>query len=78
MEKLTAIENLVKNRVKEWKNKSDAQIRLQLGETTAQEIRSIRAVLNALDPEGKTNHSDLLNPQNKSGRPTTNEHPISN
>lgn len=36
---------LVYESVVNWLNKSDAQIRLQIGEATAQEIRTVRAIL---------------------------------
>ena len=36
------------NRVEEWGELSDAGLRLRCGELTAQEIRTIRAVLNAI------------------------------
>ena len=36
----------VRSRALEWHRMSDADMRLRMGELTAQEIRSIRAVLN--------------------------------
>lgn len=38
----------VRRRVLEWINLSDSGLKLRCGELTAQEIRTIRAVLNAL------------------------------
>jgi len=37
-------------RVIDWRGQSDAGLRLRCGELTAQEIRTIRAVLNAILP----------------------------
>ena len=37
-------------RVIDWRNQSDAGLRLRCGELTAQEIRTIRAVFNAILP----------------------------
>lgn len=36
------------NRVEEWGALSDAELRLRCGELTAKEIRTVRAVLNAI------------------------------
>ena len=36
------------NRVEEWGEMSDSDLRLRCGELTAQEIRTVRAVLNAI------------------------------
>jgi len=36
----------LKNTIRQWRDASDSEMRLRLGEVTAQEIRSIRAVLN--------------------------------
>jgi hypothetical protein len=44
-------------RVVEWKNKTNAQMRLQAGELTAGEIRTIKAVLNCILPDKK--HKDI-------------------
>jgi hypothetical protein len=35
----------------EWRNKSDAAMRLSLGECTAQELRTVKAVLNSIAGE---------------------------
>ena len=40
-------------RVMEWKEQSDQGMRLRCGELTAQEIRTIRAVLNAILPNSQ-------------------------
>jgi hypothetical protein len=37
------------DRLSEWLNLTDAGLRLRCGELTAQEIRTVRAVLNAID-----------------------------
>lgn len=36
------------NRVEEWAGLSDAELRLRCGELTAQEVRTVRAVLTAI------------------------------
>lgn len=36
------------DRLREWLNLTDAGLRLRCGELTAQEIRTVRAVLNAI------------------------------
>ncbi len=36
------------NRLHEWANLTDAELRLRCGEMTSQEIRTVRAVLNAI------------------------------
>ena len=40
----------IQRRVIDWRDQSDEGLRLRCGELTAQEIRSIRAVLNAILP----------------------------
>jgi hypothetical protein len=40
-------------KIKEWSHLSDAGMRLRCGDMTAQEIRTVRAVLNALPKETK-------------------------
>lgn len=42
-------------RAVEWHGLTDADLRLRLGELTAQEIRTVRAVLNAIVAEENTN-----------------------
>lgn len=42
-------------RAVEWLGLTDAGLRLRLGEITAQEIRTVRAVLNAITGEQNTN-----------------------
>ena len=46
--KLERERNELIQRVIEWRGLSDAAMRLRCGEMTAQEIRTVRAVLNAL------------------------------
>lgn len=41
----------VTRRVLEWSGLSDEGLRLRLGEATAQELRTVKAVLNALIPK---------------------------
>lgn len=41
--------------IHKWANMSSSQLRLQCGELTAQEIRSIKAVLNAMLKENIQN-----------------------
>lgn len=43
----TQTENTL-SRLKSWLNANDAELRLRLGELTAQEIRTLRAVLKAI------------------------------
>jgi len=38
------------DRVQKWQALSDSGLRLKLGEATAQEIRTVRAVLNSINP----------------------------
>jgi hypothetical protein len=38
----------IEDRLNEWLNLTDAGLRLRCGELTAQEIRTVRAVLNAI------------------------------
>ena len=42
-------------RLREWHGLTDAGLRLRLGELTAQEIRTVRAVLNAIVADETTN-----------------------
>jgi hypothetical protein len=42
-------------RLREWHGLTDAELRLRLGELTAQEIRTVRAVLNAILADETTN-----------------------
>lgn len=42
-------------RLREWHGLTDDGLRLRLGELTAQEIRTVRAVLNAILAEENTN-----------------------
>lgn len=44
------MEGLLLKKIIDWRELSDAGLRLRLGEMTAQEIRTVRAVLNALSP----------------------------
>lgn len=49
-------------RVIDWRSQSDEGLRLRCGELTAQEIRTIRAVLNAiLPPNDKLTHGGPTN-----------------
>lgn len=48
-QELSAVET--QRRVLNWKSLSNAGLRLRLGELTAQEIRTIRAVLSAIYPD---------------------------
>ena len=50
------------NRVEEWCALSDAGIRLRFGELTAQEIRTVRAVLNAILDNNEVSNSDPKKP----------------
>lgn len=49
-EALAAESMQTQRRVIEWRDQSDEGLRLRCGELTAQEIRTIRAVLNAILP----------------------------
>lgn len=49
-EALMAESMQTQRRVIDWKSQSDEGLRLRCGELTAQEIRTIRAVLNAILP----------------------------
>ena len=49
-EALMAESMQIQRRVIDWRDQSDEGLRLRCGELTAQEIRSIRAVLNAILP----------------------------
>lgn len=42
----------------DWQLQSDEGLRLRCGELTAQEIRSIKAVLNAILPNAKLSHEE--------------------
>lgn len=48
--KLERERNELVARINEWRELSDDGLRLRCGEMTAQEIRTVRAVLNALPP----------------------------
>ena len=51
------------NRVNAWSELSDSGLRLRCGELTAQEIRTVRAVLNAIlaNAEGETRRTSAPN-----------------
>ena len=53
------------NRVEAFGEMSDSKLRLRCGELTAQEIRTVRAVLNAI----------LANAEGETRRPSANPHP---
>jgi hypothetical protein len=40
-------------RLEDWRNMSSAQMRLQCGEMTAEQIRIVRAILNVIAPPGQ-------------------------
>jgi hypothetical protein len=40
-------------RLEDWKNMSSAQMRLQCGELTAEQIRIVRSILNVIAPPGE-------------------------
>jgi len=50
-EALMAESMQTQRRVIDWRNQSDEGLRLRCGELTTQEIRTIRAVLNAILPQ---------------------------
>jgi hypothetical protein len=47
-------------RVVDWQNQSDEGLRRRCGELTAQEIRTIRAVLNAILPNSQAHGRDSV------------------
>ena len=58
------------NRVEAWGEMSDSDLRLRCGELTAQEIRTVRAVLNAIlaNTEGDTRAAEPV-PCENCGKP---------
>jgi hypothetical protein len=40
-------------RLEDWRNMSSAQMRLQCGELTAEQIRIVRSILNVIAPPGQ-------------------------
>jgi len=48
------------NRLEKWKNLSPAELRLHCGEMSAQEIRTVKAVLNAISQPEVAGNPEIL------------------
>ena len=57
------------NRVEAWGEMSDSDMRLRCGELTAQEIRTVRAVLNAILANMEVRDAGTMEPDTQMARP---------